>query len=116
MSPADRKSGTASDSGQFDPFGTAAWEQMTEASRKLLDTAATMSREIFDFATARLTEDITTQQKLLQAKSFEEMQKVYAEFFQNASRQYLDEMQKLMSMATNSVTGTARSATRPAQK
>ena len=98
---------------QLSGMGTGTWEQMAEASRKMLETAATMNKEIFDFVSARMSEDMATQQKLLQSGSFEDMQAVYATFFQKASRQYVDEMQKLMTMATGSITEAAQSAGKP---
>jgi hypothetical protein len=116
MSQADRKPDMPFDFSQFSGLGTGTWEQMSEASRKMLDTAATMSREIFDFCSARLSEDMAAQQKLLQSGSFEDMQKVYADFFQRASRQYIDQMQRLMTMATGSMTEAARNAARTPRK
>lgn len=113
---ADRKPEMPFDFTQFGGLGAASWEQMSEASRKMMETAATMSREIFEFASARLSEDMAAQQKLLRSGSFEDMQKVYADFFQRASQHYVDEMQKLMTMASGSMTEAARTATKPPGK
>ncbi|MGF1625275.1 MAG: phasin family protein [Alphaproteobacteria bacterium] len=97
-------------------MGTGAWASMAEASRKMLDTAATMNKEILEFVSARMKEDMATQQKLLQSRSFEEMQATYTTFFQKASQQYVEEMQKLMTMASGSIDEAAQSGAKPPRK
>lgn len=104
------------DFSQFGQMGAGGLESITEASRKMLEASATMNKEIFEFANARLQEDVATQQKLLQSSSFEDMQKTYAEFVQNASQQYVNEMQKLFAMATETMSGAAASMGKPAKK
>lgn len=118
MADAKKQAGTGMpfDFSQFGNMGTGTWESMSDASRKLLEASASMNKEIFEFVSSRLNEDMAAQQKLLSATSFEDIQQIYAEFFQNASRQYINEMQKLMSMATGSMTDAAETVAKSGSK
>lgn len=118
MPEAKKPSGTAMpfDFAQFGDMGAGTWESMSEASRKLLEASATMNKEIFEFVGSRLNQDMAAQQKLMSATSFEDIQRIYAEFFQNASRQYMDEMQKLFSMATGSMSDAAQTVAKAGDK
>lgn len=118
MADAKNQSGAASpfDFSQFGNMGAGAWASMSDASRKMLEASATMNKEIFEFVSSRLNEDMAAQQKLLSATSIEDIQQVYAEFFQNASRQYIDEMQKLMSMAAGSMSDAADTVAKSGSK
>ena len=106
------ETGMPFDMAQFGAMGAGAMESMTEASRKMMEAGATMNKEIFDFVNTRLSADMETQQKLMQSGTFQDMQKVYSDYFQTASQQYLDEMQKLMSMAADTAREAADAATK----
>lgn len=108
MAQAGKGPGMSFDPAQFGDFGAGSMESMTEAGRKLMETTARVNQEIFDFVNQRLSEDVAAQQKLMQSKSFEDIQKVYADYFQTASEQYMGQFQKLMSMAADSAKNAAK--------
>jgi len=87
------------DLSQFGDLGSGTMESMTEAGRRMMETTARVNQEIFDFVNKRLSEDVAAQQKLMQSKTFDEIQKVYADYFQTASEQYMSQFQKMMAMA-----------------
>lgn len=99
MAQSGKGTGMPFDMSQFGDFGSGSVESMTEAGRRLMETTARVNQEIFDFVNKRLGEDVAAQQKLMQSRTFDEIQKVYADYFQTASEQYMTQFQKLMSMA-----------------
>ncbi|MEZ5670680.1 MAG: phasin family protein [Alphaproteobacteria bacterium] len=115
MTQAGKKAdmGMPFDLAQFGNLGAGGMESMAEVGRKMLEAGATLNKEIFDFVSARLSADLAAQQKLMQSTSFQDMQKVYTEYFQTASQQYMDEMQKLMTMASDTARDATDAVTKP---
>jgi t-SNARE complex subunit (syntaxin) len=65
-----------------------------------METVTEMGSHMMSFAAARIEKDIQTQQELLHAKDFTEIQHIQAQFFQRAMDDYITKTTKLMKMDT----------------
>jgi hypothetical protein len=63
-----------------------------------MEMMTNINREMLEFTTARIKEDAQTQNDLLQAKGFDDVQKIQTQFFQKAMDDYTAESAKLMDM------------------
>jgi hypothetical protein len=79
---------------------------MTDMNGKLLEGVAASTEEWGDFLNRRLAANMALPQQVAACKTVDEMQKVYAEFFQEASAHCRDEVE-LMTRINMILTGEA---------
>lgn len=77
-----------------------AMETMESAGHAMIEGVTKMQREIVDFVSERIRQDMETQQALLRCRSMDEVRDVQTRFFQTAMDQYSAEAGKLMRIAT----------------
>ena len=73
---------------------------MMRANQVLLEGMTAMQREIMEFGSARLRQDLETQEELKNCKDLQEAFRMQAEFAQKAMQQYAEEMSKLVELST----------------
>lgn len=77
------------------PLAPTAW-----ASQVWIDNMTRISSEIASFMAERISEDIQTQQALMQCRTLSDVQHVQAAFLQKAMAQYQAETGKLIEMTS----------------
>ena len=68
---------------------------MTDVNSKLFEGMAALAKEWGDFLNRRLAANMALPQQVAACKTTNDMQKVYAEFFQQASAQCLEEVEQM---------------------
>ena len=72
---------------------------MLKANEAMLEGMAALQREIMEFGSARLQQDLETQGELAKCKDLQEAWKVQAEFAQKVMQHYSAETAKLMDLS-----------------
>lgn len=72
---------------------------MMRANQVLLEGMTAMQREIMEFGSARLRQDLETQEELSHCKDLQEAFRMQAEFAQKTMQQYAEEMSKLAQLS-----------------
>lgn len=72
-----------------------------KANETMFNDMMAVGREIMDFASSRLEQDLAVTEKLMKSKDAESAFRVQCEFAQTAIQQYFEESQKLMALGTN---------------
>jgi hypothetical protein len=75
-------------------------ETMSSTADAMFDGMTKLNREIAEFVSERIRQDIETQQQLLRCRSFDEVASVQTRFLQTAMDQYSHKAQKLMRLGT----------------
>jgi hypothetical protein len=73
-----------------------ALQTMESAGAAMFEGVARVQREIADFVSERIRQDMETQQELLRCKSLDEVRVLQARFFKTAMDQYSAEATRLM--------------------
>lgn len=94
--PAARKSQRSSSPAETNPLpAVAAWQQA-------FHTGLRLNAEVASFLRHRISEDMTLPGRLASSRSPEEFSDSYNEFFQTATHDYFNEMEKLSAMLAES--------------
>lgn len=80
-------------------LGAAAW-----MGAGMIETLTALGNEVMQFVTARIAEDLKTQQALLACKDLAEVQRIQAEFVKTALEQYTAETGKLVQLGAGVMT------------
>jgi Phasin protein len=89
---------------------------MTDMNGKLFEGISAFAKEWGDFLNRRLAANIALPQQVAASKTTDEMQKVYAEFFQQASVQCLEEVEQMTKINTSMTDGTLKAMQRLNEK
>ncbi|HXK53434.1 MAG TPA: phasin family protein [Hyphomicrobiales bacterium] len=90
------------------PFDLDSWSSvnadaigsLTRSGAAWANSLIDLNREVLNFLNRRWSEDISIQRRLVKAKSFEDVQAIYSDFFATASSHYGEESQKLAELST----------------
>ena len=85
---------------------------MTDINGKLFEGITAFTKEWGDFLNRRLAASIALTQQLAACKTTDEMQKVYAEFFQQASVQCREEVEEMTKINMSLADGTIKAMQR----
>ena len=80
-----------------------AMQTMESARSAMMEGMSRVQREIADFVSERIRQDMETQQALLRCKTLDEVRDVQSGFFKTAMDQYAAEATKLMKLGTEIV-------------
>jgi hypothetical protein len=89
---------------------------MTDMNGKLFEGISAFAKEWGDFLNRRLAANIALPQQVAACKTTDEMQKVYAEFFQQASVQCLEEVEQMTKINMSMTDGTLKAMQRLNEK
>jgi hypothetical protein len=70
------------------------------AGQTVVEGVTRFQREIIDFVSERIRQDMETQQAMLRCRTFDEVRDVQTRFFQTAMDQYSTETNRLMKLGT----------------
>ena len=77
------------------------FETATKAGRAYVDAAVEINKEIMNFASTRVREDVVSAHSLINSKNSEEAFLVQADFVETAIKEYADEGARLMHIAAS---------------
>jgi hypothetical protein len=81
--------------------GQAEAVQAVESSgHAMLEGMAKVQKEVVDFVSTRIRQDLETQQELLRCRSFDDLRDVQTKFVKTAMEQYAAESQRLMQLGS----------------
>jgi hypothetical protein len=89
---------------------------MTDMNGKLFEGITAFAKEWADFVNRRLAANMALPQQVAACKTTDEMQKVYAEFFQQASVQCLEEVEQMTKINMSLTDGTLKAMQRLSDK
>jgi hypothetical protein len=89
---------------------------MTDMNGKLFEGITAFAKEWGDFLNRRLAANMALPQQVAACKTTDEMQKVYAEFFQQASVQCLEEVEHMTKINMSLTDGTLKAMQRLNEK
>ena len=89
---------------------------MTDMNGKLFEGITAFAKEWGDFLNRRLAANMALPQQVAACKTTDEMQKVYAEFFQQASVQCLEEVEQMTKINMSLTDGTLKAMQRLNEK
>ena len=89
---------------------------MTDMNGKLFEGFTAFAKEWGDFLNRRLAANMALPQQVAACKTTDEMQKVYAEFFQQASVQCLQEVEQMTKINMSLTDGTLKAMQRLNEK
>ena len=78
---------------------TEALDALAKMNRTMLDSMATLQREVMEFGNARLNQDLEHQETLSQCTNLQDAMQAHSDFAQQAMQHYADEMAKLLSLS-----------------
>ncbi len=78
---------------------TEALDALAKMNRTMLDSMASLQREVMEFGNARLNRDLEHQEALSQCTNMQEAMQAHSDFAQQAMQHYADEMAKLLNLS-----------------
>jgi hypothetical protein len=80
-----------------------AMQSMEAAGQAMMDGVTKLQKELVDFVSERIRQDVETQQAMLRCRSFDDMRDLQTRFFQTAVDQYSAEANRLMKLGSEIV-------------